>query len=158
MKKLFDDFRGFIGQGNVLNLAVGVMIGGAFGKIVSSLVTDIFMPLLGLVTGGIDFSGLFIPLNGIRYASLKEAEAAGAPTLNYGSFLTSILDFLLIALCIFMFVRVVSKLMPQKAAAPQKETRLCEYCRLAIDDAATRCPHCTSTLDARDLSGTLENE
>jgi len=145
MKKFFSDFKAFALKGNVLDLAVGVMIGGAFGKIVSSLVSDLFMPLLGLITGGIDFSGLFIALDGNSYPSAQAAADLGVGTLNYGAFLTSILDFVLIALCIFLFVRLVAKVMP-KREAPKKEAYLCPYCKSEVSPAATRCPHCTSDL------------
>lgn len=146
MKKLLTDFRAFISRGNVLDLAVGVMIGAAFSKIVSSLVSDICMPLLGLVTGGLDFSGLFLALNGKTYPDLQSAVADNAATLNYGAFLSNILDFFLIALCVFIFVRIVSKVMPQKAEEPKKQARLCVYCKGEVHDKATRCPHCTSIL------------
>lgn len=146
MRKVARDFKGFISRGNVLSLAVGVMIGGAFGKIVSSLVSDIFMPLIGLITGGLDFSSLFIALDGNHYQRLQDAVESGAATLNYGAFLTSILDFFLIALCIFMVVRLVERVMPQKQTPPEESKRKCGYCMLEIDEKATRCPHCTSHL------------
>jgi len=152
MKKFVNDFRAFASQGKVLDLAVGVMIGGAFGKIVSSLVSDIFMPLIGLITGGVDFSNLFVSLNGVHYATLQDAAAAGAPTLNYGAFLTNVLDFFLIAFCIFMFVRGVGKLMPHKE---EKKPRLCRYCMMEVNDKATRCPHCTSLLDDKKQDGKI---
>lgn len=145
MKKFFNDFKTFAMQGNVVDLAVGVMIGGAFGKIVSSLVSDIFMPLLGLITGKVDLSGLFIALDGQHYDSIAAATTAGVGTLNYGAFITNIIDFILIALCVFLFVKGITKLMPKKPApAP---TRECPYCKTMVSAAATRCPNCTSELE-----------
>lgn len=146
MKKFLKDFKAFAVQGNVIDLAVGVMIGGAFGKIVSSLVSDIFMPLIGLLTGGTDMTNLFISLNGQHYDTLADATTAGAATLNYGVFLTNVIDFVLIALCIFLFVRLISKVMPKKPAPPAEPTRVCPYCRTTVSAVATRCPNCTSEL------------
>ncbi len=147
MKKFFRDFKSFAMQGNVMNLAVGVMIGGAFGKIVSSLVNDIFTPLLGLITGGVDFGGLFIALDGKAYPSIKAAADQGVGTLNYGMFITSVIDFILIALCVFIFVELISKVMPKKPEAPKAELHLCPFCLKEIDPRATRCPSCTSLLN-----------
>jgi len=147
MKKLLNDFKAFAMQGNVVNLAVGVMIGGAFGKIVSSLVGDIFMPLLGLITGGVDMSGLFIALNGKHYATAQDAVSDGAGTLNYGAFLTNIIDFILIAMCVFAFVRLIGKLFPPKPPAVKPPVRQCPYCLMDIHPAATRCPYCTEPLE-----------
>lgn len=146
MKKFLSDFKAFAAQGNVLNLAVGVMIGGAFGKIVTSLVNDIFTPILGLITGGINFSGLFIALDGKRYASIQDAVDNGVGTLNYGAFLTNIFDFFLIALCVFMFVRLLGKVFPKKPGPPEPKPRRCPYCLSEINAEAARCPHCTSVL------------
>lgn len=146
MKKFFRDFRDFAMQGNVLDLAVGVMIGTAFGKIVSSLVSDIFMPLIGLLTGGVDLTGLYLVLDGKTYNSAQEALDAGSAVLNYGLFLTNVIDFILIALCVFMFVRAITKVMPKKAEAPAVPTRECPFCKTTINAEATRCPNCTSEL------------
>lgn len=146
MKKFLKDFKDFAMQGNVLDLAVGVMIGGAFGKIVSSLVGDIFMPLIGLLTGGEEFKGLFFALNGKDYASVDAAIADGAPVLNLGAFLTNVIDFILIALCVFLIVRLIGKIMPKKPAPAAVPTRECPYCKTTINAAATRCPNCTSEL------------
>ena len=143
MKKFLSDFKDFIMRGNILDLAVGVMIGGAFGSIVSSLVNDIFMPLIGLLLGGLNVSGAFVALDGQAYASQAAAVAAGVGTLNYGMFLQKIIDFLIMAFCIFLVIRLMAKLMPKK---PAKETRKCPFCMQPIDDKATRCPHCTSEL------------
>jgi large conductance mechanosensitive channel len=150
MKKFFNDFKAFVTKGNVLDLAVGVMIGGAFGSIVSSLVNDILMPLIGLILGGFNVSGAFLALDGQTYASQEAAVAAGAGTLNYGMFIQKIIDFLIIALCIFLVVRLIAKLMPKK---PAKPARKCPYCMKEIDDNATRCPHCTSQLDTPKVAG-----
>ena len=146
MKKFFEEFKAFALKGNVIDLAVGVMIGGAFGNITSSLVNDIFMPLIGLLTGGLDFSSLFIALDGKHYDTLQAAADAGAATLNYGKFITTVVDFALIALCVFLFVKFMNRLVPKKAEAPKKPARVCPYCKSEIADDATRCPHCTSQL------------
>ena len=146
MRKFFNDFKDFAMQGNVVNLAVGVMIGGAFGKIVSSLVSDIFMPLLSLLTGSVDLSRFFFALDGNRYASIQAATDAGVGVLNYGAFLTNVIDFILIALCIFLFVRLLRAVMHPKPEAPPKPVRECPYCKTEVSTAATRCPGCTSEL------------
>ena len=143
MKKFLKDFKDFVMRGNILDLAVGVMIGGAFGSIVSSLVNDIFMPLIGLLLGGFNVSGAFLALDGNTYASKEIATAAGIGTLNYGMFLQKIIDFLIMAFCVFLVIRLMAKLMPKK---PAKEARKCPFCLKEIDDKATRCPHCTSQL------------
>ena len=147
MKKFFEDFKAFAMRGNVIDMAVGVVIGGAFGKITTSLVNDIFMPLLGIMTGGINFSGLFYALDGNEYASIEAATEAGVGTLNYGMFIQNIVDFLLIAFCMFLVIKFMAKMKkPEPAPAPAKAPRLCPYCRQEIADDATRCPHCTSEL------------
>jgi len=151
MKKFFSDFKEFISKGDVLNLAVGVMIGGAFGSIVSSVVNDLFMPVISLVTGGMDFSNLFIALDGGHYATLAEAQEAGAAAFAYGSFITKVIDFLLMAFCVFLVVRGVTRLRElsekKKEETPVPAARLCPYCKMEIAENATRCPHCTSELD-----------
>ncbi|MDO5377413.1 MAG: large conductance mechanosensitive channel protein MscL [Clostridia bacterium] len=147
MKKLLEDFKAFAMRGNVIDMAVGVIIGGAFGKITTSLVSDIFMPLLGVITGGINFSGLFYALDGNTYASIEAAAEAGVGTLNYGLFIQNIIDFLLIALCMFIVVRLMNRFHHEEPETPAKEPRLCPYCRSEIADDATRCPHCTSVLE-----------
>lgn len=145
MKKFLHDFKAFALKGNVLDLAVGVMIGGAFGKIVSSLVNDIFMPLIGLVLGGTNVSGAFLALDGQSYPSLEAATAAGAGTLNYGLFLQTVIDFILMALCIFLFLKIIMRVMPKKKEeGPAPAPRLCKYCLEPIHEKATRCPHCTA--------------
>jgi large conductance mechanosensitive channel len=147
MKKFFQDFKAFALRGNVLDLAVGVIIGGAFGKIVSSLVNDLIMPLIGLLLGGFNLSGAFYALDGKTYASIAEATDAGAGTLNYGLFIQTVIDFLIVALCIFLFLRIIARILPKKKEeAPAPDPRLCPFCLQPVHDKATRCPHCTSQL------------
>ena len=140
------EFRKFIMKGNVLDLAVAVIIGGAFGSIVTSLVNDIIMPPIGMLLGRINFKDLFINLSGTDYASLADAQAAGAATINYGNFINTIVNFLIVAFVIFLIVRSFNQMKkPEAPAAPT--TRDCPYCLTAIPIKATRCPHCTSMLD-----------
>lgn len=141
---MWKEFKDFAMRGNVIDLAIGVIIGTAFGKIVSSLVNDVIMPPIGLILGKVDFSNLFISLNGQKYLSLTDAEAAGAPTLNYGIFLNNIIDFLIVAFVIFLIVREVNKLTRKNEAPAEPTTRECPYCYSQIPIKATRCPHCTS--------------
>jgi len=142
---MLSEFKQFIARGNVLDLAIGVIIGAAFGKIVSSLVNDIFNPLIGLIAGGFDFSGLFVSLNGQRYANLAEAKAAKAPTVNYGVFINTVIEFLIISFVIFLIVKQVNRIFPKPAEAPPA-TKTCPECRTAIPLEARRCPACTSAL------------
>ena len=139
------EFREFVMRGSVVDLAVGVIIGGAFGKIVSSLVSDIIMPPLGLLLNGVDFSNLFVSLTGQPYATVAAAEAAGAPTLNYGSFINNVIDFLIVALVIFLLIRAINRLQ-RPAPVAAATTKDCPHCFTAIPLKATRCPHCTSQL------------
>jgi len=142
---MFKEFKEFVMRGNVLDLAVAVIIGAAFGRIVTSLVNDIVMPPIGQVLGNVDFSNLFIDLSGGHYATLDAAKKAKAATINYGVFLNTVIDFLIVAFCIFLMVRVANKLKRQPApAAPN--TKDCQFCFTAIPMPATRCPHCTSQL------------
>ncbi len=132
-------------KGNVLDMAVGVIIGAAFGKIVSSLVADVLMPPIGLLMGGVDFSNLFINLSSTAYTTLRDAQAAGAPTINYGIFLNNIINFLIVAGVIFILIRQVAKLTPKPAeVAKAPTTKTCKYCLSEIAIKATRCAHCTS--------------
>ena len=147
MKKIIEEFKIFIMRGNVLDLAIGVIIGGAFQKIVNSLVNDMIMPLISLITGGINFSNWFLALDDSSYSVLSEAQANGANTLNYGLFLTEVLNFL-----IFMFVKTMNRIAAKRKKTqvepePMK-TKTCPYCKSDIDIEATRCPHCTSQLEA----------
>ena len=144
---MFKEFKAFIMRGNVVDLAVGVIIGAAFGKIVSSLVNDILMPPIGLLLHGVNFSNLFISLNGQSFASLADAQAAGAPTINYGLFVNNVIDFLIVAFVIFLFIRWINQLHKQPAPAlAELTTKECPRCFTAIPIKATRCPHCTSEL------------
>jgi large conductance mechanosensitive channel len=138
------EFKEFAMRGSVLDLAVGVIIGAAFGKVVSSLVDDVIMPPIGRLLGHVDFSNLFINLSDKSYASLAAAKAAGAPTLNYGNFLNTIINFLIVAFAVFLLVRAVNKWMP-KPAAPVT-TRHCPQCAMPIPVAAKKCGHCTSAV------------
>ena len=146
---MLKEFKEFAMRGNVLDMAVGVIIGGAFGKIVSSMVSDILMPPLGLVLGKVDFSSLFIDLSGTHPASLAAAKQAGAPTINYGVFLQALLDFLIIAFVIFLLIKQVNRFLKQPEAAPAAPTtKECPRCCSTISIKATRCAHCTSELKA----------
>ena len=142
---MLKEFRDFAMRGNVIDLAVGVIIGGAFGKIITSFVSDVLMPPFGLVLGRMDFSNLFLSLNGQSYKTIAEAQAAGAPTLNYGLFLNATIDFLIVAFVIFLFIRTINR-MQKPAPAPAPTTKDCPYCFSAIPIKATRCPQCTSQL------------
>jgi len=141
---VFKEFKEFAMRGSVLDLAVGVIIGAAFGKIVSSLVEDIIMPPIGRLLGHVDFSSLFINLSDKSYETLAAAKAAGAPTLNYGNFINTIINFLIVAFVIFLVVRSVNKWMP-KPVAPVT-TKDCPQCAMAIPLGAKKCGHCTSTV------------
>ncbi len=142
---MFKEFKEFALKGNMLDMAVGIIIGGAFGKIISSFVGDILMPPLGLLLGRVDLTKVFIALDGGAYATLDAAKAAGAITLNVGVFLNTVIDFLLVALAIFLAVRQVNRL--KKAEAPAAPTtRDCPLCLSAIPLTARRCPHCTSEI------------
>jgi large conductance mechanosensitive channel len=142
---MFSEFKKFAMKGNVLDMAVGIIIGAAFGKIITSLVTDVMMPPVGLVLGHVDFSSLFLNISGKSYDSLAAAKAAGAATINYGLFLNSVIDFLIVAFVIFLVVQQVNRWnKPAPAAAPT--TKDCTYCHTAIPIKATRCPNCTSEL------------
>jgi large conductance mechanosensitive channel len=145
---MFKDFKEFIMRGNVVDLAVAVIIGTAFGKIVSSLVNDVLMPPIGLILGNVDFSNLLINLSSTSYKSLAEAKAAGAATVNYGIFLNAVVDFIIVAFVIFLLVRAVSRMKRQQAAPvlAALTTKDCTYCFSSIPIKATRCPHCTSEL------------
>jgi large conductance mechanosensitive channel len=141
---MLQDFKAFIMRGNVLDLAVAVIIGGAFGKIVTSLVNDVVMPPIGLLLGNVDFSNLFLSLSGVEYASLADAQKAGAATLNYGLFINSVVSFLIVAFAIYLVVRAATRLQSlQQKAAAEPSTRDCPHCLSSIPIKATRCAHCT---------------
>ena len=144
---MLKEFKEFAMKGNVLDLAVGFILGAAFGKIVTSLVSDIIMPPIGLILGKVDFSSLFLNLSGKSYSSLAEAKAAGAATLNYGLFINNVVDFLIVAFAVFLLVRMVNRWnKPAPAAAPA--TKDCPFCLSKIPVKATRCPNCTSQVPA----------
>ncbi|HXX80803.1 MAG TPA: large conductance mechanosensitive channel protein MscL [Thermodesulfovibrionales bacterium] len=144
---MLKEFKEFVMRGNVVDMAVGIIIGAAFGKIVTSFVNDILMPPIGRMLGKVDFSNLFVNLSEQQYPTVAAAKAAGAATLNYGIFLNTVLDFLIIAFAIFLLIRQVNRL-KQPAPAPATLTRECPFCLSAIPLKATRCPHCTSEVKA----------
>ncbi|HAS04647.1 MAG TPA: large conductance mechanosensitive channel protein MscL [Dehalococcoidia bacterium] len=152
MKKLLSEFKDFIQRGNVMDMAVGVIIGIAFGAIVTSLVNDIIMPPVGLLLGNADFSDLYINLSGTDYASLSDAKAAGAAVIAYGAFINTIINFLIIALAVFFMIRFVNNLgkltKKEEEAVAEPTTKECPFCLSSIAIKATRCPNCTSQLDA----------
>ena len=144
---MLKEFKEFAMRGNVLDMAIGIIIGGAFGKIISSLVGDVLMPPIGKLMGNLDFSNLFLALNGQAYESLKAAKDAGAPTINYGLFLNTVIDFIIVAFAIFMLVRQINRL--KKEAPPAAPTtKECPYCLTPIPLKATRCASCTSEVKA----------
>ena len=146
---MFKEFKEFAMRGNVLDMAIGIIIGAAFGKIITSMVNDIVMPPIGLLLGKVDFSNLFINLSEKQYATLAEAKAAGAATLNYGLFLNTVIDFIIVALVIFMLIKQVNRMKRRPEAPSEKPTiKECQYCLSSIPIKATRCPHCTSELKA----------
>jgi large conductance mechanosensitive channel len=146
---MLKEFKEFALRGNVVDLAIGIIIGGAFGKIVSSFVSDILMPPIGLLLGNVDFSSLFINLSGGRYESLAAAQEAGAATINYGLFISTVIDFVIVAFAIFLLVRQVNRLQRKEEEEPtEPTTKECPYCLSEIPIGATRCPHCTSELEA----------
>ncbi len=143
---MLKDFKEFALKGNIIDLAVAVIIGGAFGKIVSSLVSDIIMPLLSLLIGGVDFTHLFLSLDGVKYPTLAAAQAAGAATLTYGNFLGYVFDFIVIAFSIFIIIRYASKLSKKEEIIEEINIKICGFCKTEIPIDATRCPNCTSEL------------
>ena len=151
---MFKEFKEFIMRGNVIDMAVGIIIGAAFGTIVKSLVSDIIMPPIGLLLGNVDFANLFAVLKeGAKaagpYASLADAQAAGAVTINYGVFINTIISFIIVAFAIFLLIRKINELKKQEEAPPaEPTTQNCPYCLTSIPIKATRCPHCTSELAA----------
>lgn len=144
--KIMEEFKQFVMRGNVIDMAVGVIIGAAFGKIVTSLVNDVLMPPIGLLLGKVDFSNLYINLSGQVFTSLAEAQKAGAPTLNYGMFLNNVINFVIVAFVIFMLIKQINRLQkpakPAPAAAPT--TKDCPFCCSVVPIKAVRCPQCTS--------------
>jgi large conductance mechanosensitive channel len=147
--RMLKEFREFALRGNVIDLAVGVIVGAAFGKIVASLVNDVIMPPLGLLIGRVDFSDLFIDLSGGDYPSLAAAKEAGAATLNYGLFINTVIQFVIVAFAIFVLVRQVNRVKrfyEGEAVAPAPSQKSCSFCFTNIPIKATRCPNCTSQL------------
>ena len=140
---MFKDFKEFALRGNVIDLAVGVIIGAAFGKIVASLVADVIMPPIGMALGGVDFRNLYISLDGQTYATLADAQKAAAPTINYGIFLNTIFEFLIVAFVVFLIIRQMNRMMPPP---PVVAPKTCPFCASPIPVAARRCPLCTSEL------------
>lgn len=146
---MLKEFRDFAMRGNVVDLAIGLIMGAAFGKIVNSLVSDVIMPPIGLLLGKVDFSSLFVSLTGTHYDSIAAAKAAGAATLNYGAFIDTIVNFVIVAFAVFLLVKQINKLTAKFSpgqAPPSPTTKECPYCISTIALKATRCPHCTATL------------
>jgi large conductance mechanosensitive channel len=141
---MLKEFREFAVKGNMVDMAVGIIIGAAFGKIVNSFVNDVLMPPIGVLLGKVDFSSLFLNLSGKPYDSLASAKAAGAATINYGLFLSTVIDFSIVAFAVFLLVRQVNRLKRQ----PELTTKECPYCWSKVALKATRCPNCTSELQA----------
>lgn len=146
MKNFIREFKTFVSRGNVLDLAVGIIIGAAFTQIINSLVNDIIMPPIGLLMGGMDFSELFINLSETSYATLKEAQDAGAATINIGIFINALINFLIVALVIFVLIRALNKLQ-RPPEVPPPDTKTCPYCLSVVPLKATRCLYCTSELE-----------
>ena len=150
-KGFVKEFKEFISKGNVIDLAVGVIIGGAFQAIVNSLVNDVIMPVISLITGGINFEDWFVALDGKEYATAQAAADAGAATLNYGSFISAVINFIIMALVIFLFVKLINKARTigskkEEEAPAAPTTKTCPYCQSEISIDAVKCPHCTSDL------------
>lgn len=142
---MLKEFKEFALKGNVIDMAIGVIIGGAFGTIISSLVGDIFMPILGLLTGKINFSELYVSLDGVEYETLAAAQEVSAPVLAYGQFIQNVIQFLLLAFVVFLFVKAINK-MRKEEPEPEPTTKNCPFCMSEIAIEATRCPNCTSQL------------
>ena len=140
------EFREFAARGNVIDLAVGVIIGAGFGKIVTSLVSDFIMPPIGMAIGRVDFKNLFVALDGQRYPSLADAQKAGVASINYGVFMNTVIEFLIVAFVVFLMVRQINRLKTPEPAPPTVEARDCPFCVSRIPAKATRCPQCTSEL------------
>jgi large conductance mechanosensitive channel len=146
---MLSEFKTFIVRGNMIDLAVGIVIGAAFTTVVTSFVSDILMPPIGLLLGKVDFSSLYLNLSGTAYPSLAEAKKAGAATINYGIFINAVIDFVIVAFVIFLLIRQINRfLAPTPAPAAEPTTKACPYCLSQIAIKATRCAHCTSQLQA----------
>lgn len=142
---MINEFKTFAMRGNIADLAIGVILGGAFGKIVTSLVNDVIMPPIGLLVGRVDFSNLYVNLSGVAYPSLAEARKAGAPVIAYGAFLNTLVDFLIVAFVIFLVIRQLNRWQKPKVA-DEPTTKECPYCLSSVPVKAVRCPACTSEL------------
>lgn len=148
MKKFMAEFKKFALKGNMIDLAVGVIIGGAFNSLVSSLVNDIIMPALSIFTGKMDFANWFLALDGNTYETIEAAKEAGVATINYGNFISGIINFIIMAFVVFMMVKAINKMKKDEPAAPAAPTtKKCPFCKTDIPLEATKCPHCTSTLE-----------
>ncbi len=143
---MIKEFKEFAMRGSMLDLAIGIVLGAAFGRIITSLVNDILMPPIGLLLGGLDFASLFVSLRGGPYPSIAAAKAAGAPTINYGIFLNAVIDFVIVAFVLFLVVRQVNRMRSQPE--PTATTKPCPYCQSTIPLGAVRCPYCTSDVKA----------
>ena len=144
---MLKEFKEFALKGNMIDLAVGVIIGGAFNSLVTSLVDNIIMPVISIFTGKIDFSNLFLSLDGKEYDTLAQAQKAGAATLNYGTFITGLLNFIIMAFVVFLLVKAMNKLRTHNEVPQEVSTKICPHCKSEIHIDADRCPHCTSKLD-----------
>lgn len=144
---MLKEFKEFALKGNMIDLAVGVIIGGAFNSLVTSLVDNIIMPIISIFTGKIDFSNLFLALDGNEYATLAQAQSAGAATLNYGTFITGLLNFLIMAFVVFLIVKAMNKLRTRNEVPAAPTTKTCPHCKSEVHIEADRCPHCTSVLE-----------
>lgn len=143
---MWQEFRTFAMRGNVMDMAIGIILGSAFGNVVSSLVRDVLMPPIGLLVGRVDTSQLYVNLSGRTFSSLSEAQQAGVPTIHYGQFLTTTVDFIIVAFAVFLIVRGMNRL--RRDEVPSPTARSCPYCLSTVPRAATRCPQCTSDLEA----------
>jgi large conductance mechanosensitive channel len=144
---MFKEFKEFAMKGNIVDLAVGVVIGGAFGKIVTSLVNDIVMPIVGILMGKVDFSNLFFALGNGNFTTIQEAKNAGVATINYGLFINNIIDFLIVAFSIFVVIKQINRFSKKKEEKPVNNKKKCQYCYTEIHIEATKCPNCTSELN-----------
>lgn len=150
---MLSEFKKFALRGNMIDLAVGVIIGGAFNAIVTSLVNDIIMPVLSIFTGKLDFTNLFIALDGNKYSTIEKAKEAGVATINYGAFITGVLNFIIMAFVVFIIVRQINKLKDKTSpkVEPAKTTKKCPHCMSEINISASKCPYCTSSLDTSNV-------
>ena len=144
---MLKEFREFVARGNMIDMAVGIIIGAAFGGVVASLVADVIMPPVGLLLGSVDFADLYINLSGQEWPSLEAANAAGAPVIRYGIFLNTLLNFLIVAFAVFLLVKAVNRMRRQEEAVEEATEKACPFCQTSIPDAAIRCPNCTSELE-----------